>query len=223
MAWRIAGVHFIGRLDNAAPEQNPPHAIDKRARQERIVVRGSIGKCSATRKLRDADPGLGINVVVILVLFLLAFRRSLLLDDFASQERNDGRLGFLFEVGKIVETANRRFRNLRAAFDIFAAFVGGNQSPIVRLLDLASQRVIVALGAIDFSAVNQRRDGLGYRLSVIAAFVEKPGSTLIFWFLSASDQNGAHDFVPGTIRAEAGLEEVPPTVVSAPVFGAFAF
>ena len=145
-------------------------------------------------------------------------RRPVLWQRTAVQERQQGGLRLFLEVREVDEAAHGRLRHIGRALHVLAAIEGRHQAPVMRLFDLASEWMVVALGAVDPSAVDDRGDGLGDHLMVIAAFIQEPRRPLCLGAVGPGDQHLANRFIPGAVRAEGVLKKRPPAVLPAPVF-----
>ena len=91
------------------------------------------------------------------------------------------------------------------------------------LLDLTGERMVVALGAVDAGAVDERGDSLGDRLMVVAPLVEKPRRPLVVCARRSGDEDLADDAVPGAVGAEGMLEIRPPAAAPAALLARFPF
>src|SRR5262249_6407194 len=89
------------------------------------------------------------------------------------------------------------------------------EPPIVLLLDLASERMVVALGAIDPRAVDHRRDGLGHLLMIVSPLVEKPNRAGVFGPRGPGGDYGADKIVPRPILLVGVLPKGMPSSFTA--------
>ena len=205
-------------MHDAPAQQCGPEAVHQSAGQQRIVIRRGIGQRFAAGEFGHAHLGFGIHVFVIAIRFLLVAGGPGFRHGVSGQEGDGGGLRFLVQVREIDEAPDSGLTHAAGAFHVFAAVEGGDEAPVVALFDLAGQRVVVALGAIDLRAVNEGSDGFGDLLVFVAAFVEEPrrafGFRLVF---RAGRQQIAHGFIPWTVVPEIVFKKVPPAVFAATV------
>ena len=199
MARRVLRVHLIHRIDDAAAHEQRPGVIDERPGQQRIVAGGGIGERGPAGELRHLDRRFRIDVFVRRIRISSAVGSSIARP---RQHGHDGRLRFLLQVREIHEPADGRFgHRRRAALDVLAAVERGDQAPVMGLLDLAGERMIVALGTIDPRAVDDRRDRLGDLLVLVPPLVEEPDRALVRGPFGPGRDDRADDLVPRPVLA----------------------
>jgi hypothetical protein len=82
------------------------------------------------------------------------------------------------------------------------------------LLDLAGHHVVMALGAPDLQAEDQRGHRLGHGLRIVLPLVEELHQAALLRLRGPSHDEIAHHRIPRAIFAERGFEELVPPVIA---------
>ena len=227
MAGGVGRVHEIDGVDEAAPEEEGPDAIDNGAGEVGIVGGDGFGEFLAPGELGNGKGREIFFELLVLLEFLEplfgrgdAIETGRVLDafpvgfgdDLVGVENELGLIGFPFEVGELIVATVGAFGNAGAfgGFDVEAAIEEGDESPVVALLDFGSNGVVVALGALDLFAKKGAGSARGHFLVVIALVVEEPGGAIFDLLGGAGDEEVPSNLIPGAVGFEGPAEVVEP-------------
>ena len=125
-------------------------------------------------------------------------------------------LGFFLQVGEADEPADGRLGKpgARLGIDILGTVEGRDHAPVMSLLDLAGHHVVVALGASDLDAEDQRGHRLSHGLRIVLPLVEKLHQPALIWLRGPGQDEIAHHRIPRAILAERHFEELVPQMIA---------
>src|SRR5690606_18561010 len=146
--------------------------------------------------------------------FLIAFG-PLLRGDASVEEDGDRRVALAVEIGELHVSADGRLGDRRPSGrrDVLAPAVERDESPVVPLLDLGSDRMVVALCALNARAEDRGREALGDRLVIVAVLEREPARAGASRISRAREDDIAGDLAPRPVLAARALWAIEPAVL----------